>query len=85
MDNTYVTKEIMLTIEKYGKALDSSPQQYDRQVDANGITIFQKCGRLEWTKVEKLHDILITLKDFPENHKVIHLRYELSAHLRKPL
>jgi len=79
MDSWYATKEIMLTIEKYGK-IYCCPLKDIRQVDdSSGSQTYQLVDALEWTEAEKQHGKVIKIKGFPGNHKVKLFRIVLST------
>ena len=79
MDSWYATKEIMLTIEKYGK-IYYCPLKDNRQVDDSGSAQpYQRVDNLAWTEAEKQHGKVIKIKGFPGNHKVKLFRVVLST------
>jgi hypothetical protein len=79
MDSWYATKEIMLSIEKYGK-IYYCPLKDNRQVDdSGGSQPYRRVDALEWTEVEKQSGKVIKIKGFPGNHKVKLFRVVLST------
>ena len=79
MDSWYATKEIMLSIEKYGK-IYYCPLKDNRQVDdSGGSQPYRRVDSLEWTEAEKQHGKVIKIKGFPGNHKVKLFRVVLST------
>ncbi len=69
MDSWYATKDIMLSIEKYGK-IYYCPLKDNRQVDdSSGFEPYRCVDGLAWTEAEKQHGKTIKIKGFPGNHK----------------
>jgi len=78
MDSCYAAKEILLSIEKYGK-IYYCPLKDNRQVDDSGGSLpYQRVDSLEWNEAEKQHGKTIKLKGLPGNHKVKLFRVVLS-------
>ena len=79
MEPWYVTKDIMLQIEKLGK-IYYCPLKDNRQVDdSGGSKPYQRVDSLEWTKAEQQQGKVIKIKGFPAEHKVKVFRVVLSA------
>jgi hypothetical protein len=79
MDSWYAAKEILLSIEKYGK-IYYCPLKDNRQVDDSGGSLpYRRVDSLEWSEAEKQHGKTIKLKGLPSNHKVKLFRVELST------
>ena len=79
MDTWYATKDIMLTIEGYGKVY-YCPLKDNRQVDDSGDSQpYRRVDSLTWTEAEKQHGKVIKIKGFPGSHKVKLFRVVLST------
>lgn len=78
MDTWYAAKDIMLTIEGYGK-IYCCPLKSNRNVDdSGGSEPYQRVDSLAWTAAEKQHGKLIKIRGFPRDHKVKLFRVVLS-------
>ena len=79
MDSWYAAKEILLSIEKYGK-IYYCPLKDNRQVDDSGGSLpYRRVDNLEWSEAEKQQGKTIKLKGLPGNHKVKLFRVVLST------
>ena len=78
MDTWYATKDMMLSIERYGKRY-CCPLKSNRKVDdSGGSKTYQRVDSLTWTATEKKHGKLIKIRGFPREHKVKLFRVVLS-------
>ena len=79
MEPWYVTKDIMLQIEKLGK-IYYCPLKDNRLVDdSGGAKPYQRMDSLNWTEAEQQQGKVIKIKGFPAEHKVKVFREVLSA------
>ena len=70
MDTWYVTKGMMLQIEKF-KKIYYCPLKSNRPVDDSGEEQpYQRVDSLAWTKTEQQHGKTIEIKGFPAKHPV---------------
>ena len=78
MDSWYAAKNIMLSIDKYGKFF-FCPIKCNRQVDdSGGVSPYKRVDSTDWTEDEKQHGKTVKIKNFPKNYKVKLFRVELS-------
>jgi hypothetical protein len=78
MDTWYASKDLMLTIEGYGK-IYYCPLKTNRLVDDSKKTLpYRPVGKLSWTQTELKEGKLIKIKDFPKDHKVKLFRVPVS-------
>src|SRR5450759_1031218 len=79
MEPWYVTKDIMLQIEKLGK-IYYCPLKDNRLVDdSGGAKPYQRVDSLEWTEALQQQDKVIKIKGFPTEHKVKLFRVVVST------
>lgn len=79
MDCWYATKNIMLSIDKYGKIF-FCPLKCNRHVDdSGGSSPYRHVDSLDWTEAEKQQGKTVKIRDFPTNYKVKLFRVELST------
>src|SRR5215210_2903236 len=83
MDSWYVTKDLMLLIDKMQKTF-CCPLKSNRQLDDSGSErSYQRVDTVDWSKRELKRGKLIKIKGFPKDYKVKLFRVVVSSNRTK--